>query len=448
MSALLRLQPAIAIVALTAVAAACAYAGQPERSYSIQPRSITDYGQALGMLRRFVHPNLAKVDVCKRYVMLLKLMSTEEVNQLDIQELGLAKADQVRKDFDKLDVTTIRELYFLGINKIRESSLDKSILELVSCLSDSFKMSDIKARFFLNSKELKSTVDQFVSILSQPSEFLFDPRMKHPTLTFDELVPSVKRYVIHLFQGADAARRHFLDYQGSESANQQPLAAQVEVSAGPVDKHFVQAVASTQQGVRPARVVEASSGEQLHKKRPTKVKPSPAPAPAPEPSPSPVPESVQTDTSVGPPTGDAQLSDNELEYLKNLIESLGDLYNALPQSAPQRDRCEAYAKLFKAPSEELNQDHVSHLAREANKTQAESPEQPFMADKSVRDNFLFSLTEFGAEGLTGEVFVDLIVCVMPWVELDQDIAAFLNQPEQAEVVSELMGQHDPEETYQ
>lgn len=436
-------------------------AGQ-QQLYPIKSRPITDYGQALGILRRFVHPNLTKVHLCQRYVVLLKAMSTDDlangVDQLYIQQLGLTKAEQVSKDFAKLDLTTVRQLYILGINKMREGVLDKSILELVSCLSDFFKLTDINARSYLNSRDLKQTLEQFVSVLSQPSEFLINPGMKHPLYTFTDLTPTVQRYVIHLFGSESAARSHFDGVEPNEpprettsikmqSSDQVP-SRHHQVRADSNNQGHARAVASTQVAHEAPQVVEASSGHPPEQKqaRPAKQarkhKPEPKTQSEPEGLPAQVePSSMDSGASKAEANSDSQLSDNELDYLQNLIESLGGLYRALPASAPLGDRCEAYSKLFKAASEELTEQYVANLAGEVNQMAAEAEsEQAYVPEKSVRDNFLFSLTEFGPQGLTDEVYVDMIVCTLPWKDLDEDVANFLSQPDPAAIVGALTGQ--------
>lgn len=389
----------LSVYCLLAVVGYVGVLGSPslEGAYLIRARPIEDIPEALAILRRFIArgPSEAK---CERYAVLLNSLTSSQVNQFSIAELGLASIETVRQQFRRIDVETLRQLYIDAINKFKGDHFDQSMLQLMDCLSQKFRTIDAKARSFLNNKTLQELVNQYKSIMDQPLDFLLDPNYQHPTLRRDQVDHEIKQTLLNLFNGDSAKVESRFSPILTQSSGAQPTAAEAPIQVGVLtqtsDEGDQFAAGSVQ-----SNIFETGS--------------------------------VQVD--------DLDLSSDEREYLADFLESIHKLYNTLPLAAQLNDRCEAYAKLTQAEPKSLKEGTVETIVLDANnKIAASGPtEKVYVPDRSVRENFLFSLKALGRKELGDEIWIDLVDCVSQWEQEDTDVAQFMKSAELAKAYEEL-----------
>lgn len=172
-------------------------------AFIVKRRQIEDIPEALKILRRFMNVRLTPEQRCERYAVLLNKITTSKTDQIGIAELGLGSPDKVKERYSQLGFENLRQLYIDGIKAFTpDTQVDRSMIELVECLGK-FRTTDARARSFLNDEQLKQTVAQYETIMSEPLEFLIagEPSKQ---LTGDQLTPAVKTTVRNVFLGDDA----------------------------------------------------------------------------------------------------------------------------------------------------------------------------------------------------------------------------------------------------
>lgn len=361
-------------------------AGGVESAYLIKPRKVDNAPEALSILRRFIPKKQNFDEKCQRYAVLLKKLAKEPQDQFSIAELGLIKSNLVNNQYKEIDVETLRQLYIDAISKSLQGHVDLSMIELVDCLIRKFRSHDAKARAFLNDQELRDTVDQYKSIMSQPSLFLVEEDSKHPTLTKDQLRPAIRKTLLDLFAG-DEAR------VDSRFTKDEPRLVNIEPSPVAEARAFTRAGAEESQ----AEAIAAPLGAQN------------------------------------------ELSQEELEYLTNLINSLRKLYSSLPLQSSLNNRCEAYSRVIDANPGSLSEDLLNQVVRETEQqvSSQKAGLAKFLPQKETRENFLVALNAFAPEQRDA-TWIDIIDCVSEWEQDDEDVRTFLNSPELSNVINEMM----------
>jgi len=385
-------------------------------SYLIKSRVVEDVPEALTILRRFIPSKVQFEERCERYAVLLHTMETSQVDQFLIAELGLASNDAIRKKFRVLDVESLRQLYIDGISKFLDSHVDKSMLDLVDCLSSRFRSQDARARSFLNGKELRDTIDQYKAIVSKPLELLLGPEDKRQALVKSNLTPSMRQTLIELFNDP------ILPTTNREDLIPDRIVTTVQTV--PTQSRKVPAPA-------PAPVIVPSPV------------PAPAPAPAPVLAPRVAPGSGANEVGPAAEQPQEELSDEEYEYLARIADTTTQLYQTLPLESKLNDRCRAYSSLFEAKHEQLDSSFVKRVVDEtANLISKSGPtEQVFTPAESTRESFLITLLTLDPQTLGEDLWIDLVDCVSQWESFDERVREFMNSPEQTKIFEELM-QHE------
>lgn len=426
----------IASLALLAVASQAL--GSVQTTYLVKGRKVDSVPEALSILRRFIPTKFKLEDRCERYAVLLNTMSSSTVDHLTIASLGLSTSESIRQKYRNIDVETLRQLYFDSIQKSLETHLDSSLLDLYDCLSDKFRLIDAKARSFLNDKDLKETVEQYKSIMSQPLLFLLGEPIPHPTLAYSQLKPIIKQTLIELFSGNEPeVIARFPEFnqrpQPAKRPKQQPVEppkAQPQARPAPVPQPKPQPqpqVAPKVVKPTPAVAPEAASVQS----QPEQVKPSLESAAA-------VEALAKAGSLVDSASSlvnnlDYGLSKEEQEYLKQVIDSIHDLYATLPVESKLSERCAAYSEVLESSFDQLKAGLVSRIVDRVAGQLGTGSDEKFLPDKEKRDNFMFTLSSFGPEKAGDEAWIDLIDCVSQWVDDDQDVKEFMDRPEQKRI---------------
>lgn len=425
-----------------------------QSSYVIKSRQVNDIPEALTLLRRFVRGEPASPQRCEKYAIAIHMLTSSFVDQFALAELGLASKETVRNRLKGIDVETLRELYIEGINKFLESSLDPSMIELVECLGEKFKNIDAKARSFLNNPELKDTVSQYKSILEQPLDFLLDPNVGHPTLSSDELRPSVRQALLRMFNGdASQIENKFPLVHESETSIYEAASegaprgvvfpqrtAAASFVSGPVQE---KPRAAAPRVVNRKHKVNFPTPEQAPRRAPRPAarpaaRPAPRPAPKPEPKPEPEPHPQPTLEQEPVPEG---LTAEEQEYMNNLIDGIGKVQQSLVKESQLNDRCNAYGNLISSDYSTLTKQLVSDIISDTLKKAQNNKNEPlkaFVPEKKLRNDFLFIVTTFGPTELGDDAWVDLVDCVSQWEQNDAEISTFIHSKEFTKEIEDVM----------
>lgn len=196
-----RLLAAIAVLFATATLLELC-AAQAPGAYIVKRRRIEDVPEALKILRRFLNFRLTRDERCERYAVLMNRISTNKIDQIGIAELGLAPPEQIKQRFNQLGFENLRQLYIDGVNAFNDKHVDKSMLDLVDCLSK-FRTSDARARSFLNNPSLQETIRQYNLVMDQPLANIINGT-PFPELTGDKLTPSIKTTARNIMLGDEA----------------------------------------------------------------------------------------------------------------------------------------------------------------------------------------------------------------------------------------------------
>lgn len=374
--------------------------------YVIKSRQISDLPEALTLLRRFIPGEPSSLQRCEKYAVLLHMVTSSVVDQFAIAELGLATKETVRQKLKTIDVETLRQLYIDGINKFLESSLDSAVIELVDCLTRKFRNIDAKARSFLNNKELQETMSQYKSILNMPLNFLLDPNVQHPSITSEQLKPSVKQALIRIFNGQTA----MIDRKFPSTLDSGTSSSFVQDTSG---------VNSSRSASSDQRAQTVVSEADL------------------------IPQSTTRQESSQPLEGPEQqitLSDDEHEYLSKLLAALIRLQQELVASSKIDDRCQAYGKVIQSNEDTLNDKLVDDIIGEVSKDAQnveKKDEKPYIPEKTLRDHFLFVVSTFGPPEL-GDAWLDLFYCTTQWEEIDPEAREFVRSPHIIKEIDEIM----------
>lgn len=381
------------------------FAGGVEHAYLIKPRKVDSASEALSMLRRFIPPKTKFDDKCQRYAVLLKKMAKEPQDQFSIAELGLINMNAINNQYKEIDVETLRQLYVDTISKSLRGHLDSSMIDLLDCLVTKFRSQDAKARAFLNGRELRETVDQYKSIMSQPLSFLNDDHSKHPTLTIDQLQPAIRETLLDLFN-KDASK-----VEARFPRHPEPV---VEVTTPIMVVH---------EPIVEARTSANAGGHHPQAQAEADIRPSES----------------RADQANGWLEAHDELSEEEMEYLRKMIDSLRLLYSSLPLESSLNHRCQAYSRIIDANPAALGVrllDQVVHETAQQVTGQKGAPGR-FVPEKDTRENFLVALNAFAPEQRDA-TWIDIIDCVSEWEQEDEDVKNYLNSPELSAVINDML----------
>lgn len=138
------------------------------------------------------------------------------------------------------------------------------------------------------------------------------------------------------------------------------------------------------------------------------------------------------------PEQEPELTEDEREYIDNLVSSIHHLYDNFPLESNLHDRCEAYGKIIEAPQEQLTEQTVLNVLEQTKQSPSIDDETVYKPESSTRQNFLFTLSAFEGDEVGDEAWRDLVDCVSQWEDGDPQVREFLDSPEQAEVFNRLM----------
>lgn len=373
-----------------------------QSSYVIKSRQVNDISEALTLLRRFVPGPTSSLQRCEKYAVLLHMLSSSVVDQFAIAELGLASKETVRGKLKTIDIETLRQLYMDGINNILAptSKLDPAVIELADCLSQKFKNIDFKARSYL--KEIQETIDQYKSILEMPITFLLDPKVVHPSIPSNELKPSIRQALFHIFNGRISPfyTKFPLEYQKSPSY----ISANSDASKNtndPIQK-------TTTLDSKPSLKSEA----EVKKANDSAVEES-----------------------------QLNLTQEEHDYINTLLAAIVKVQQALVVETQLNDRCKAYNKVIQSDQDTLNDklidEAIGEVLKHGQKVEGNEVE-PFVPEKTLRDNFVFIVSTFGPHELGDEAWVDLVYCVSQWQQVDPEVREFISSPKLIGEIEEIM----------
>jgi len=341
--------------------------------YLVKGDPIQDVPAAVAQLRRFLTVRRDKLDRCQRFGVLLQYLRRVKMDQFKIADLALMGQNQLRGEFNKIDVNQLRDLYIEAVKgSLDEDRFDAGILELVECLRDRYRSVDPRAAAFLNSARIKTVVAQYNMVASQPMSLIIDPsnHQMPADVSYESLDASIKHYLLRLF---------FFDERKVEE-----LFKRAENQAGP--KKSRKTVVET---------IEVS-------------KENPAPIPSGNIPPAEPLEPIDDVAEFG-------LDEEDHNYSMLLFDSLTRVYNSLSPDVKIGDRCQAYSFVIAASEVDLREEaFFTSLIEslEAHIKEAGSTEIFQMADEKKREDFIL-VAELAAKLMLDNhpVYYELDECV-------------------------------------